>query len=206
MSISDDLSFLKTNIPLLIVVLGLTLGGVYGVESLVASHDKQTAALFQAQNTQFQAQIQQEIQSLQAANAQLANAISQRQTIEVKIPTLNGSLTAAQSALAISQAVKANPGEVSATGDNVMLDLPVTREITSMIQLLPLVQADKADLQQQLANETRIYADEKAAHKKDNDTNAETIKSLKADCRKSKLKWFGIGVVVGFVGRGFAGF
>jgi len=32
------------------------------------------------------------------------------------------------------------------------------------------------------------------------------LAAVKAQCRKSKFKWFGAGVVVGFIGRHFAGF
>lgn len=44
-----------------------------------------------------------------------------------------------------------------------------------------------------------MYTDEVAAHKKDNDTNAAEVKALKADARKGKLKWFGIGFVTGLI-------
>ena len=140
---------------------------------------------------------------MQAQNAQIATALTQRQTVEVRLPAQAATLTSTQAATTIAAATK---GEATAVGDNVQIDLPTARNIASMVQLLPLLQQDKADLQKALDNETHMYTNEVAAHKKDNEANAKTVTALKADCRRSKLKWLGIGIVIGFVGRGFAGF
>ena len=63
--------------------------------------------------------------------------------------------------------------------EHAILDLPVAREVASMIQLLPLFRLAKADLHQKLTNEAGIYADEKTVHNKDNETNTETINRIR---------------------------
>jgi hypothetical protein len=196
-SLSDDLSWLKTHLILLAVVAVLTFSGIYGVESLIAKHDAKTASIYQTQNEQFQKQVVVEIAALQQQNQALLQQVATRQQVEVKIPTNSGSLTAPQAADTISKYTLNHPVVPTATG--VTVDLATAQAIASDLQMLPLVRQDKADLQVAFTNEVKIYNDEVAAHKKDNDANAEQIKSLKADARKGKLKWFGIGYVAGFV-------
>lgn len=201
MNLTDDLNWLKTHLILLAIVAGSIYGGIYLVESKIADHDKQMATIYQVQNQQFQAQIKEEIDALKEQNTQLSQALATRQVVEVKLPTQNGSLTATQAAQEISKSTKANPGQVVSQGDTVVLDLPTARDLTTMAQLVPLLQADKADLTKQLSNETKIYNDEVSAHQKDNQTNAVALTACKADARKGKLKWFGIGYVAGFLTR-----
>lgn len=201
MTILEDLNWIKTHLILLAIVVGGVYGGIYLIESKMAEHDKVTAAIYQSQNQQFQAQVKEEIDALKQANVLLAQSVATRQVVEVKLPTQNGSLTATQAAQEITKSVKANPGEVTSVGDTVVLDLPVARVLTTMAELVPLLQADKADLTQQLTNETKIYNDEVSAHKKDTETDAVVLKACKADSRRGKFKWFGIGYVAGFLTR-----
>ena len=87
-----------------------------------------------------------------------------------------------------------------------------TQTALTDVLLVPQLQSDKKDLQDQLTNETQIatnnkklYDDEvvaltgeQKAHAADKLASATEITALKADARKSKLKWFGIGVLVGY--------
>lgn len=223
-AVSKDLAWLKTHIILLAVVAGLILGGIYGIESLVAKHDDAAAAKYSQiaadtakQNQQFQLQVQTEIASLVAANQQLANqnqqlvvSLATRQNQEIQIPKQTASLTAVQVAVEL---------QGTANGDNVSLTLPVAQNVLASVRLVPLLQADKKNLQDAYNNEVQIannneklYTEEQKAlvseqgsHKADNEANAKQITKIKADARKSKLKWLGIGILIGFVGRGFTG-
>jgi hypothetical protein len=47
---------------------------------------------------------------------------------------------------------------------------------------------------------------EKASHKADVSADAKELTAVKVEARKSKLKWFGIGFVAGFIARHSVGF
>lgn len=223
-AVSKDLSWLHTHLLLLALVGILIFGGIYGVELLMARHDDASAAKYSQiaadtakQNQQFQLQVQAEITSLVAANQQLANqnqqlvvSLATRQNQEIQIPKQTASLTAVQVAVEL---------QGIANGDNVSLTLPVAQNVLASVRLVPLLQADKKNLQDAYNNEVQIannneklYTEEQKAlvseqgsHKADNEANAKQISKIKADARKSKLKWLGIGIVIGFIGRGFVG-
>jgi hypothetical protein len=198
----------------------LALGLVYTIESKVADKAQSRADLAEAkaeliskQNADFQAQVSSQLAQLQAENASLAKALTAREQVEKLLPTKNGSLTATQVSSAISQALNAKQGEVSASGDTITVDLPLGQEITTALQLVPLLQTDKTQLQTELANETKALDLEKQSHASDvNALNVQIsadkveLKAVKAQARRSKLRWFAAGVVVGFLGRGFAKF
>lgn len=224
MTIAADLAWLKHHLILLAIVLGLTFGGIYLVESLVAKHDDAAAAKYSQiaadtakQNQLFQLQVQTEIASLVAANQQLANqnqqlvaSLANRQVQEVQIPKQTASLTAVQVAVELQGTAK---------GDNVTLTLPAAQNVLASVRLVPLLQVDKKNLQDAYTNEVQIannnltlynkeheaLVSEQGSHEADKKANAKTISDLKTDCRKSKLKWLGIGVIIGFIGRGFVG-
>jgi hypothetical protein len=215
--IEKDWSWLTGHLVLVLILI-LTVGGsVYGVESLIARHDSENASKYAAiaaqanqQNQQFQLQVQAEIKTLIEANQQLANqnaqlatALAKRQTVEVNIPRQVGSLTATQVATQLGG---------TATSDTINLPLPQAQTALSDVLLVPQLQADKTDLQTQLTNETQVAANnkklyedestaltnEQKAHTADNTANAAKITALNAECKKSKWKWFGIGVAVGY--------
>lgn len=218
--IEKDWTWLTAHLVLVGVLALVVVGSIYGVESLIAKHDSENAARYAAiaaqanqQNQLFQTQVQAEIKTLVDANQQLANqnaqlatALTKRQAIEVNIPKQVGTLTATQTATQLGG---------TANGDIVSLPLPQAQIALADVLLVPQLQADKTDLQGQLKNETQIatnneklYNDEvtalgleHTAHLADNKANAEQIVSLKADARKGKLKWFGIGFVTGYLAR-----
>jgi hypothetical protein len=63
--------------------------------------------------------------------------------------------------------------------------------------------ADQAKI---IAQQEGVIAEDKVVLTKQIDTDNKQINKLKADLRKGRLKWFGIGVVTGFVGRQFVKF
>jgi hypothetical protein len=105
----------------------------------------------------------------------------------------------------------------AAQGNDVVLPLTNAQNALTIVQLVPLLQKDKSDLQAEngllqteVSNGVQALSLERTAHKSDNDANAAIIKgdalnlsACKADARKGKLKWFFIGVGVGYLGRIF---
>lgn len=223
-TIKNDLSWLKMHLILLAIVVILVFAGIFGVESLIARHDDAAAAKYSQiaadtakQNAAILAQVQaantallNTNQQLASQNQQFASALATRQIQEVQIPKQTASLTAMQIAVEL---------QGTANGDNVSLTLPVAQNVLASVRLVPLLQKDKTDLQSAFDNQVQIannneklfenerqaLVSEQGSHKADNEANAKQITKLKADARKSKLKWFGIGVIVGFIGRGFLG-
>jgi cell division protein FtsB len=175
-----------------------------------ASHAAAVAA--NQQNAVVQAQTQQQVAALAAENLQLKAMITQltlaltaRQKVEQKIPQV-------VQALPISEVARQLGGTTDAL-NNVVLPLPAAQHVLEMVQLVPLLQQDKADLvriNQNLSDEntnlvtangalTTALTSEKDAHAKDNKVNTDQVNLLKAKNWKSKFKWFGIGFVTGYV-------
>jgi hypothetical protein len=230
--ITDELNWLKTHLVLLVILVSLTFGGVYGVETLVAKHDASTASQYQAiatataaQNAAIQAQTQQQIALLAAQNSQLEAQISQlSQAIsnrdaelikqQAKIPTLSP----VQVASNIQPLLTKGTATVEPTG--ILLDTPASQDVLAQLEELPICKADEADLKAiETKQETEIanlftsngslqtaLTSEKTSHKADVEANAKELTKVKADARKSKLKWFGFGYAAGFLSRKFIGF
>lgn len=231
MNLASDIGWLKHHVLLLVVVVGLAFAGLYGVESVIAKHDNQQAialkaiADFQAeQNKQFQATVTKQLDQLAAdnkllreENTALTTALITRKKVEDEIPKKNANLTTEQAAFEIA---KDTHGKATPNGSDVVLDTPTAQTVVSQLELVPLLRQDKADLTLQNGNLEQVVQNgekalglEKEAHKSDNMVSAAVIaakdaeiKSVKASARKGKMKWFGIGVVVGFVGRNLVHF
>ena len=185
--------------------------GTYLIADRKAEADRTQLAVAQAQlvqtvsaNRDFQSQVAQQLAQLQAQNADLAKALQARQSVEVKLPAQNASLSASQVAQGLGQGA-------TASGDTIVLPLPLGQLALTDMQLVPMLQTDKAQLTTELANETQSLQLEKDAHTSDVkalqaqiDVDKVELKAEKALARRSKLRWFAAGVVVGFVGRAFA--
>ena len=227
-TIKTDLSWLKTHVILVIIVVVLSIGGVYAVESIIAKHDAENDAkwktILQAQTAQtqlIQDKLTADEKNWTQANAQqetvitnLATLISQRDKTTTVQVQKDATLSASEAAQKITQQTKAQPGEISAQQDNVVLDLSVSRTVAAGLDQLPTVQADLSDTKKQLISETTI-ADNLQQNvneqqslidsmKKESDAADKSCKAsitlVKAQARKSKIKWFFIGVVVGIIG------
>lgn len=219
-----DLSWVKTHLILLAVVAVLAFGGIYTIESLIAKHDVEQAAQWQMILKQQQtatAAIQQQLAAdeqhwtqveaeLLQQNANLAKDITARDAQSQQQVNHDATLSAKEAAQRIAADTKS---DATAQADTVVLPLSTARITVADLDMLPVVQADLADTQKQLANETTAYntcqndvTEQKtlvAAEQKtlvDTQTaDAKTIKALKAEHRKAILKAFGIGYVAGFV-------
>jgi hypothetical protein len=226
--VTADWTWLKTHIALLFIVGVLVIGSVYGVESLLARHDHQNSVDKQAyaqtllqQNQQFQQQTQATINSLAQQNAalqaevgSLATAISARdtqlKTQQAQVP----SLTPDQLSVEWQKDIK-NAGNIKPSTGGYLVDQQAAIASVQAIEAVPVLEQDVSDLQKananlqvQFVNEVAIYNDEKKAHASDNASNTATIaakdaeiKDIKAQARKSKLKWFGLGFLAGFFAR-----
>lgn len=227
--IQKDWVWLTQHLVAIVIVVGLALGGVYLVENLIAKHDSATAEKYntvlttQAQETKdVETQLQtdeanwtQLITQLTTENNKLAASISTRTTqVNAQVKT-DATLSSIDAAARIAQQTKATAGEVVAVGDSITLDLPVSRAITSDLDLLPVVQFNLVDAQTQLKNETQIATDAQAdvtEQKKLVTAQQNQLVDAQKSCdarvtaanavaRKSKLQWFlaGVGIVLGGV-------
>lgn len=221
-AILNDLKWIATHAILLLILGGLTLGGVYTVESLAAKKDAALADKYQqvltaqTQQTQtlqqqlaiFEAQETQRDAAYQKTIAQLTQSIAQRDANEQKQQQTDQSLDAQDAANRLSQQTSATPGEVAVSGNNIIMDLPLARNVVSDLDRLNSVTGDLADTQSQLKAQQALTADAQqddaqqktlvAAQQKqlaDAQTacNAE-VKAAKAQGRKSGIKGFFIGV------------
>ena len=230
--IAKDWSWFVSHLVVLILVGALVAGGVYGVESLIAKHDAATLAkdnaalatvVAQNQTLISEAQtkdvlLQQAITALSAANAQLSakqNARNVQLATQVKT---DATLSAQQAADRLTQQTKAAPGEITASGDTIVADLPMSRTIVTDLDELPVVTANLADETTKLTNETTLattaQADVTAQKAEISGLNtqladsavacAAEVKTEKAKAKKGKLKWFGIGFIVGFASGAIA--
>jgi hypothetical protein len=159
---------LKTHVFLALAALGvvvlLALGVVLGVEHVIGdvraaadARDTQTLASVTAlqkatvdrlaadetASAQRDAAYQKTIQDLAT---QLAARDAQSKKDQAQAQTLNAIDTAA----AIATRTNAAPGEITAVGNTVVMDLPISRNVNSQLILLTQVQGDLKDTQTQL--------------------------------------------------------
>ena len=222
-----DLKWVKTHIILLIVVAALVFASVYGVESVIAkdraANDSKWQAILAAQTQQtsaLQTQLTKDEQSFAQQNAALLQTIAQlsaqrtaRDTQTQKQVQVDANLSAVDTAARLAQQTNAAAQEVTVQGASILLDLPIARSVVASLDTLSSVQADLADVNGELAAETTVAqnnAADAAEQKKliaamtvqasdaDKTCKADVAK-LKADARKSKLRWFGAGFIAGLI-------
>lgn len=220
-ALAGEWKWFTQHIILLAIIALLIFGGVYGVESIISNHDAARAAqdsAILAQQTATTKALQQQLQSdeaqwsqvqlqLVAQNAALTKEIDSRNQQIAQLVKTDATLSAEQAASKISIDLQAEPGEVTASGNNVSLDLPSARRVTSSLDELPVVQANLTDTQKQLTNETTVATNAQAdaaqekqviasqtAQLADADKTCKAqIASVKADARKGKIKSFLLG-------------
>lgn len=231
LNVGEDLVWLKHHVILLALVIGLSFVGIYTVESLISKHDHDRAVASQAiadaqakQNQAFQTTILSELKTLADSNAALQQqntaltlALATRNQVEAKLPKSNESLSTDDAA---KQITTLTGGKATANGSDVVIDTPTAQKVVTGLELVPMLQADKVDLEKQNANfEKEIDNDikaldlEKQSHVGDVTTlktqikaDGDALTSCKADARKGKLKWFGIGYALGWASRKIIGF
>lgn len=225
-TIITDWKWLRTHLVLVFVAAALVGGGIYGVEALIAKHeaekDSQWQQILAAQTAQtqlLQNKLNQDESNWSVQNAQnqqligtLAQTIAKRDAATKQQQQLDATLSTAQAADRLSQQTGAKTGEVVATGDLVQLNLPVSRQVVQLLDTIPALQGDLADTKSQLGAETAVATNLQAnvteqktliAAQQTQFTDSQNackaqVADLKAQARKSKLKWFVAGLVAGF--------
>jgi hypothetical protein len=206
----------KQHIILYVCLALALLGGTYLIADRRAETARTEAAVAKAQlaqvqsaNTAFQAQVSAQISQLQASNQALEAQLAQRTITEKSIPTQNGSLNATQTASGIQVATGGKDGEATTNGQFIQLDLPLGQQALSALQLVPLLQKDKADLTMEVSNDEKALDLEKQSHQSDLKTDEAKLNACQADLKavnhsllRTRLRWFAAGIVVGFIGRG----
>jgi Tfp pilus assembly protein FimV len=227
-SVVKDWTWVVQHLTLLFSIGLLIFGGIYGVECLIARHDRTAEERYSKiladqveQTKQTEAKWSQDEQNWQQLATQLAAQNAEQQKADAARDAQTSQLIQKISAMQAPQVVadlqpKLRHGiAITEPDGTVKLDLPASRDVDEQITEGTAAKADLASAQTQLANETTLYnnsqkdvADAKvsvvAEQKKTADQvvacNTE-VKSIKAEARKSKAKLFVAGYVMGFLTR-----
>lgn len=186
--ISQDLAWARHHLFLLVAVVVLVAGSVYGVVSLIAKDRHETflqeqAILQSMQKQNEQAQKQNELNQAQAKaqidalvqqngllaqqNATLAAAISSRDAQLLKDREQIKTLPPPQ--LATKWGESANePAPVIATSGDFLVPLPLAQKSVDALISVPILEKDKADLNTQLVTETQIATNNEQKYENEN--------------------------------------
>lgn len=187
----------------LLLVCVLVAGAVYGVDSIVSAHDARSEAkysqLLDAQTTKTEADEKTLEATIAAITTQNANLVAENAKTDAALVAqqkIDASLTAQQAATKLGGTV---------VGTDVDLPLDTARGMIEQIDSIPPLKADLANETQIAANDqkeidsqTNTIADLKAQFVDEQTSCSAQIKVVKAQARKSKIKWFFAGVVAGF--------
>ena len=216
-------SFLTHHLILTGILLAGIALGIWGIQGMMEKHDQaerlrahedlatvveQVKNLEQTQAAHDQAAAEREARTDALVNTLLAQIAARDKALDEQIKK-NATLTAAQAAAKISDQYKAQPGEVTASGDNVLVDLPVSRQIVSTYDSLQTCKADLTDTQEQLTAVQGVVGALKTQVSDRDATiaakNTELEKQKKADDEdkkvavdheKKKHKWYALGGIL----------
>lgn len=194
---------IKSHLLAIVVVVGLLVGSIYAVDSLIARHDAATASRYELLLKQSQATtaadeqaFQNTLAQLTAQNAQLSASIAKRDAALATVLKADAQLSAQQAATKLGG--KALP-------DNTV-DLPIdaSRKIAAQLDMLPACQANltsetgiASNLQIELDSQTKVVSDLQAELVAQDSSYKAQIKLLKAKNRKRDIKIFFIGAGAG---------
>lgn len=227
-TVTQDLAWARHHLFLLVAVGLLVLGGVYGVESILAkrAHEQflQEQAILQTmvkQNEATQAQTKAQIDGLTQQNVALqqrfdayTSAIASRDALLLRDREQIKTLPPPQ--LATKWGESANePAPAITTNGEFLVPFPLAQKSTDALVTLPVLSKDNADLKSQLTQETQIatnndqkFKDETKAHESDKGVCKQTvelkdsqIKDLKAAGRKREIIIAVVAALFGFVAR-----
>lgn len=214
---------------LLILVVGLGGGLFYFMENEIQKHDVNQEAKYnslltlQEQQTQtLQKQLAADEVNWTAVQKQISQEnfaleqkiLSQNQQTQKQVQN-DSTLDSQQTAARISQQTAAKPGEVTAVNDNVILDLPISRVITSDLDLLAGTQDNLASTQAELKNEqtvntnqqlqitqqTQIISGLQAQNADQQKACDARVGAVKAQSHKTEMKIAAVFTVVGIVAK-----
>ncbi len=224
---TDDWKWVTQHVILLILAGLLVFGAVYGVESLLTKHDiameakysqilNQQSAQTQLLETQLKTdesnwtQLSSQLTSQNAADQQIiATRDSQINQLITKINVMKPPQIAAD------LQTKLHSGVATVLPDGIKLDTNAARDVDSQLAQGTAAEQNLVITKTELENEvmlvngaektisvsnTALAAEQKKNADQITACSAE-VRTVKAEATKGKLKWFGIGVVVGFIGR-----
>lgn len=229
-NVAQAQTWLQQHERLILIVLALALAGWLGTKWInhLATVDQQKNAVTQQQlsdqkaaDAQIAAQVQQtdtQLKDLAAQviqqNAQLANAITQRNETLVTQQATDQKMTNPQIAQRWQQVTpNIGPNSVTPTQTGVDVTQEAARTTVANLEQIPVLQKNVADLQTENDNISKELDLSNTLNTqmatqvgglnlqiKDEEAACKTqVAALNATARKSKLKWFGAGFVTGFV-------
>lgn len=180
---------------------------------------KETDAKNDATTASVLAQYQSMVTALSAQNASLAAAAAQRQATVVKNQATDATLALPVLANRLVTLGNVPDGQVSSDPSHVILTQSGAVAVTQTLETIPALQGDLRDTQAHVvaanaaldkANEVMADQSTQIAGLKLTITDEEKactaqVASVKAEARKSKIKWFKIGFLTGFVSGLYAG-
>lgn len=209
-AIENDVVWIRTHVLAILfavaLISGLTLGGITLTENLIERHDTRMAAAQQqkegvdtATQRALMAQLQQDRTAEAARDAAQASLIqtlvsqmAQQRAATAKQVVTDSTLDAQSAATRLTTQTKANPGDITVSGNNIIMPLPITRTIVADLDLLPQAQSDVTNLQAQLTAQQTLTADAKseaaAAANVINADKDELIATVKADNAACKVQ------------------
>lgn len=226
-NLSADWTWIIQHAFLLILAAALAVGSVYYVEGLIAKHDAATEARYSqvltqqtAQTSLLEAQLKTDENNWTQLSTQLnaQNAADQQQISarDAQITQLLTKISQMQPPQIVADLQpKLHAGTATILPDGVKLDTPAARDVDAQMTQGAAAEADLTTTKSELTNETTLAVEASknlteangalaAEQKKNVDQVAACtaeVNTVKAQARKGKLKWFGIGVVVGYLGR-----
>ena len=221
-----DLAWLKTHIALLAIVIALVVGSVYGIDSMIAKHDAVAEARYSqilAQQTAQATALTDQLKTDEANWTQLSSQLNaQNQVQQQQIAARDKQISILLSKINTLQPPeivadlqpKLHAGTATVLPDGVKLDTEAARDVDKQITQGAVTAADLVSTKIELANETTLavtanknLSDAGAAVTALQKQNADQVqacaaevKTIKAQARKSKIKFFLAGLVIGVIG------
>lgn len=201
--VENDLAWMKLHFIAILVFLGLLTAGVLGAVSLIEhleeAHDVRIAAVqLKAENVDTSAQqalvaeLAKEHADDQVRDAQqsaliqsLISQMQQQHAATAKQVATDSTLDAQAAASRLVSQTRVSPSEAMVNGDNVTMDLPMTRTVVADLDNFTQAQSDVTNLQDQLAAQQTLTTDAKTELGTSNGIIAtdktELIQTIKAD-------------------------
>lgn len=204
------------HIVLYVLLLGSALTGVYLVESKIASLQEakaQAAEQALAVEKDHELQLTQAFQQAQtqrdAQNAQFLQTIQQLQS-QVKVQIVHDkALPAPDLGHRIEDLTGFKQNTITLdSSQGLIVPLPLGQEIVAKLdqgladaQTVVQQQGVIKNQNDTITGQASVIVEDKKVLSSQIAADGKELNACKADNRKSKLKWFGLGVIVGFVGR-----
>lgn len=209
-AIENDVVWIRTHVLAILFAValigGLTLGGITLTENLIERHDARVAAAQQQKegvDTATQQALLAQLTQDRAADAArdaaqttliqtLVAQMAQQRAATAKQVATDSTLDAQSAAARLTTQTKANPGDITVSGNNIIMPLPITRTIVADLDLLPQAQSDVNNLQAQLTAQQTLTTDAKSELADDNKVIAadkdELVATIKADNAACKVQ------------------